>query len=96
MYSNIGGKIKVLAWIIAVLGIIGSFVSGLGVAFMCIEELEYTAEGMLAGALSGILTLAVGTVISWVGTFILYGFGQLIDNSDKQVALLEAINNKGQ
>lgn len=31
---------------------------------------------------AGILVAVIGALLSWVGAFILYGFGQLIENSD--------------
>ena len=41
----------------------------------------------------GLLWLILGPIISWISSFVLYGFGQLVDNSDKLIALKEVPNN---
>ena len=66
MYKNISGKIKVLAQIIFVLGAIVSIIWGI---LVCL-----TNDVMI-----GLLFLIVGTLISWISTFSLYGFGELIE-----------------
>lgn len=44
--------------------------------------------GLLSLATGGLLIMIIGCVSSWVGSFVLYGFGQLVENSDKLVASL--------
>ena len=83
MFSNIGSKIKGLAVFITCMGIISSVIGGI-VLMVTDEEL----------ILPGILVMAVGSILSWVASFLLYGFGQLVDNSDKTVALLKEQNKK--
>ena len=39
--------------------------------------------------------MAVGSFLSWIGSFLLYGFGQLIENSDKLVELNGGSAKKG-
>lgn len=82
MYNNIGGKIKGLAQFLAWLGIILSVLGGL--VFMGITMLS----GEFIGAILGIIIAVVGSLVSWLNGFLLYGFGQLIDNSDKIVRSL--------
>ena len=77
MFDNIGSKIKTLAQVIAWIGIIGSVI--LGLIFLTTGN-----EGM---ALTGILIAVVGSLLSWIGSFIAYGLGQLIENTDKLVVL---------
>ena len=36
-----------------------------------------------AGILSGIVIIIVGCLASWIGSFFTYGFGQLIENTDR-------------
>ncbi|MBO5453544.1 MAG: SHOCT domain-containing protein [Clostridia bacterium] len=74
MFSNIGGKIKTVAAIVAWVGIIASVVSG----FICIA----VDDDLI---LVGLLIAVVGSLISWVSSFVLYGYGQLIQNTDKMV-----------
>lgn len=75
MFDNIGGKIKILAQVICWLGIIGSIISGLITMI--------TDEDMI---LTGLLIAVIGSLLSWIGSFTTYGFGQLIENSDALVA----------
>lgn len=44
--------------------------------------------GFLSIETGGILIIIIGSVSSWVGSFVLYGFGQLVENSDKLVGNL--------
>jgi hypothetical protein len=67
MFDNIGGKIKTLAKIICWLGIIISVISGM----------------VLIGisGLVSVLTIIAGSLTSWIGSFSLYGFGELIEKT---------------
>ena len=75
MFDNIGGKIKTLAQVVCWIGIIASFLIGI----ILIKQDEDTA-------LIGLLVLILGSLFSWIGSFMTYGFGQLIENSDILVA----------
>lgn len=74
MFDNIGGKIKTLAKVVCWIGIIACIITGI--------VLMATDEDLI---LVGILTVVVGSLLSWVSSFILYGFGQLVENSDTLV-----------
>jgi len=74
MFDNIGGKIKSLAQVMCWIGIIGSVISG----FVMIG----TNEDL---AFLGFVVMVVGSLVSWVSSFTLYGFGQLIENTDQLV-----------
>ena len=76
MFGNIGGKIKSLAQVITWLGIIGSVIWGF--------VLMATDEDLI---FAGLMIALLGSLISWVSSFVLYGFGQLIENTDKLVEL---------
>ena len=71
MFDNIGCKIKALAQVICWIGIIASVIIG----FVLIVQDEDTA-------FIGILTMILGSLGSWIGSIMTYGFGQLIENSD--------------
>ena len=71
MYENIGRKIKGLAIIVFAIMAILSVVAGV---FMLFRD--------NGGFLIGILIAGIGILLSWIGTFFLYGFGQLIENTD--------------
>ncbi len=74
MFDNIGQKIKTLAMVVCYIGIVASVLIGLT---MLVSD----------DPLNGLLIGGLGALGSWVGSFALYGFGQLIENTDKLVLL---------
>ena len=63
-----------------------------------LKSLAYicTAAGMIASIIYGILSMPAGIfviifgcLLSWVGSFALYGIGQLVENSEKILLLLD-------
>lgn len=76
MFDNIGSKIKSLAQVVCWIGIIASVIGGIIVMASHSDA-----------AATGLLIIAIGVVGSWVGSFALYGFGQLIENSDTLVEI---------
>ena len=68
MFDNIGGKIKAVAKVICWIGIIASIIIG----FIMLVQDEDTA-------FAGLLTMVLGSLGSWIGSFITYGFGQLVE-----------------
>ena len=66
MYTNIGGKIKVLAIVVAA-------IEAIALAIFGIYMWWYTED-----AFWGVFIL-FGLVISWVSSFVLYGFGVIIE-----------------
>lgn len=73
MFSNIGGKIKALATGICILGMITSVVSAI---VLWAQNTRYNDT-----IVSGIGVLVGGCFASWVGSFFMYGFGQLIEDT---------------
>ena len=41
--------------------------------------------GLITLAFGGIFIAAIGSLMSWISSFVLYGFGQIIENTDKLV-----------
>lgn len=82
MYKNIGGKIKILSQILAVAGAL------ISVCFAVIF-LSNDIIGL------GFLTMLFGPAIAWASSFVLYGFGHLIENTDKMVGNNNNIEAKG-
>lgn len=78
MFNNIGRKIKILAEIITIIGIILSCILGISL-FGLLGETELW--------FLGIITIAVGILFSWLTTLLLYGFGQLVENTSMLVKL---------
>lgn len=68
MYDNIGEKIKGLAKVMFIVEAIAAVIGGL----------VLLVDKFLA---IGLLTLFLGPVVAWVSSWLLYGFGELIDNA---------------
>ena len=79
MFDNIGKKLKNLAQIICGLGIGSSIIIGVAMFIASI------ANGDVSLFFRGVFTSIIIFLGSWTGTFTIYGFGQLIENSDKLV-----------
>lgn len=86
MYDNIGRKLKDLAQIFTALGIIASIIFGI---FMFVGSQIFL----------GLLVIALGSLLSWISSLFLYGFGELIEknceiarNTDIIVKSLESKN----
>ena len=81
-YENIGNKIKGLAQMAFVVEAIAAVITGIA--------LMATDEDLI---LYGLLVLIAGPIIAWVSSWLLYGFGQLIENSD---IIAEEYNRKNE
>lgn len=80
MYDNIGSKIKKLAVILTIAESIASFIAG---------------TVMLAGEAIGLalLFMFAGPLFAWASSFLLYGFGELIEKVGSIEEKVEAISN---
>ncbi len=85
MFDKIGFKIKLLAKISSLLGMVISVIGGIIVIAFAIE-LEI---GILLAA--GIAIIVLGILLSWLSAFLLYGFGELIELNDRNNKLLKLI-----
>ena len=45
-----------------------------------------------SGVLAGLLTIVLGSLLSWIGSFFTYGFGQLIENTDDIRSKMKGLN----
>ena len=68
MYDNISGKIKTLAMVQCFIGAGFSIIAGF--------VLLLGKEGLL-----GLLVMVLGAVSSWIFSFLIYGFGELIEKT---------------
>ena len=76
MFNNIGSKIKTFAKVMCWIGIIASVVAGL-----VMIATSFSSYAPAAGIVAGILTAVLGSLFSWVGSFMMVGFGELVENS---------------
>ena len=73
MFDNIGEKIKTLAKVLCWIGIIASVVGA--IALWAQNSRYYNTIALGFGVLIG------GAVGSWIGSFFMYGFGELIEET---------------
>lgn len=78
MFTNIGGKIKTLAKILAWIGIICCCLTGFIMIVVGIAASDYSSGAFIG---CGFLIAIVGSLFSWIGAFFSYGFGELVENS---------------
>ena len=97
MFNNIGNKIKTLAKVICWFGIVLSTLLGLYYSNVL------ATKNFLGGIILFFVYSIIGSLLSWIGSFILYGFGELIantksilNNQDDILNLLENISSKEQ
>ena len=82
MFTNINGKVKALAKVLCILGIIGSVITGIAImsgSSMMSSYYGYSGGGG-AGVLMGLLVMVIGSVIAWASSLALYAFGQMGEN----------------
>lgn len=91
MFRNPGGKIKSYAKVLFWVGVVISIIIGvieIGSSFVAAAYSYQDSFGtILLGILGGVLTVAIGTLISWLAVLTLYAFGTLVENSDELVRL---------
>ena len=91
MFRNPGGKIKSYAKVLFWIGVVISIIIGVIEIGSSFVAAAYSYQGsfgtILLGILGGILTVAIGTLISWLAVLALYAFGTLVENSDELVHL---------
>lgn len=70
MFDNIGDKIKGLAIFVTIVG--------------CVVSLIFAISYWNASHFwDGFLIFICGPLLSWVGSFVLYGFGELIEKTNR-------------
>ena len=81
MWDNIGEKIKTLAKVIAFVGIISSIIGGISLISqgIGINQRNWSSSGGELSIFLGIASLIGGSIISWISSFFMYGFGELIE-----------------
>ncbi len=83
LYNNIGNKICSLAKIVAWIGIIVSCLIGIITMVAGIGIGMYSRSSGIGSVLAGILIAGIGSLSSWIGSMVLYGFGHLIIKTDE-------------
>ncbi|MBR3763731.1 MAG: hypothetical protein IKK57_04165 [Clostridia bacterium] len=78
MFDNIGGKLKTVAQVSTVIGMLASLVIGVTLAVL----------GMVP---TGLIIAGVGCVCSWLASLTMYGLGELIDETARNREVNEKI-----
>lgn len=68
MFDRIGSKIKTVAVVVTILGMIASVIGS--IAIMVEDDF-----------LKGLIVAVIGVAAAWLGSLTLYGFGELVENS---------------
>ena len=77
MFDHIGGKIKNVAKAVCWIGIVLSIVLGL------ILLIALSTDSPAIRIAVAIPVMILGAVLSWIGSFTLYGYGELIELTAK-------------
>lgn len=91
MYNNAGTRIKGLAMVFCVLGVIASVllaVAGYQLTMSLTSSVFHEGNAGVA-IIVALVVFAVFAVISWLGYLLLYGFGELIDETCQIRAMLQ-------
>lgn len=75
MFRNIGAKIKMLARVMCIIGMIASVISGIITILTMVGDFNFVVY------LISVLIIVIGCLLSWIGSFGLYGFGELIEKT---------------
>ena len=88
MFENVGGKIKSLAEILLIFGMV---LIVLGSAIYVFWSVAFQYADVLESLLLGLLFSIVGCFCCWILMLLMYGFGQLVENSDKNIFLTKKL-----
>ncbi len=92
MFDDIGNKIKNVAVATTWAGIFLSIIEGIITFFCGIIYFDDYGYLLLVGPVSAV----IGCIAAWLGSLVLYGFGQLIVNTDKprkEASVEESVRN---
>ena len=78
MYEKVGKEIMGVAKFTAIIGI---------VIAICLGALVMESSDETIIKCLGIVIMVIGSLSSWLSCLIAYGFGRLVENSDKLVAM---------
>ncbi len=97
MFDEIGKKLKGIARTATILGIIASAIGGFLYISIVLDAADYEMPREMMSVLGvvakGLGIVVGGSVAAWAASLLLYGIGQLIDNSDRMVELMEEAND---
>lgn len=93
MFNHIGSKIKGFSKFLFWLSAISGLIAGLVLMIVGAINADDTPELVLFIFL-GLFVMIGGFLLAWVQTFVLYGYGELVDSNQKILELLEEQKGK--
>lgn len=75
MFTNLGGKLMMMAKILCWLGIVVSVIAGI--------VMLANSRGDGALIFTGILTMVIGVLVSWIGSWAMYGLGEVVKEAEQ-------------
>lgn len=96
MFDDVGNKIKGVASVLCWIGIICSILLGLILISggASLNSGYYSNGAGTALIIEGLIVMVVGCLFSWIGSLMVYGFGELIDNSNASHQKLGRLEDK--
>ena len=92
MFKNIGNKIKILAVVLFWLALASSIILGVITILQGVGNVRNDSYSMVTAIIQGFLIIGGGFLTAWLGNFLLYGFGELVDSNQKILKILEEKN----
>lgn len=81
MFKNVGNKIQSFAKFVFIFGIV---ISVIGAALMVLSAIGTNEPALLAiYIIYAFMILILGPIVAWINGLFIYGFGQIIINTDK-------------
>lgn len=94
MFDCVGSKLqtiaKVFCWVGIGLSLLFGFITMLSESTALIFETLY-GKNSNANTIVGLIIIALGSVGSWISSLILYGFGELVENSERTIYYQEIL-----
>lgn len=82
MFDNVSSKIKALALCIFWGGCIASIIGTIILAANALEHAYSQIENLASLSIKSLLLIIIGPIASYISAIFIYGFGQLIENTD--------------
>lgn len=83
MFTNIGGKIQVLGKVLCWIGIAVCILSGILFIAGGSAVSEYYNASNVSSVVTGILVMVIGSLVSWVSSFMMIGFGKIVECAEQ-------------
>ena len=83
MFNNIGRKIQIAAKVFCWIGIVCSVAAGIIMLGNGVMQMRWSVAYGLPWVLGGIAAALVGSLASWVSSFMMVGFGILVERCEE-------------